>query len=170
MPLEIRQLRPDDLDAYRRVRLSALEHEPTAFGASHETEAGARASQYRERLSGSAENFVYGAWREGALVGMAGFVRETGPKRRHIGNIWGVYVEPSARGAGIGRELLVAVVQRTRRLNDLHHVRLGVTADNEAAIALYQSLGFVAWGREPAALRVDDVDHDELHLTLELGN
>lgn len=167
--MEIRQLTPNDLDAYRRLRLSALEHEPTAFGASHETEAGARASQYRERLSGSAENFVLGAWHESALVGMAGFVRETGPKRRHVGNIWGVYVEPRARGQGFGRALLTAVVDRTRKLQDLHHVRLGVTADNEAAARLYESLGFVAWGREPAALRVDDVDYDEIHMTLELG-
>ena len=171
MSLEIRQLTPNDLDAYRRVRLSALEHEPTAFGASHETEAGARGITIpRTPFPVAPTTSCTAPGRESTLLGMAGFVRETGPKRRHIGNIWGVYVEPSARGTGIGRELLSAVVQRTRRLVDLRHVRLGVTADNTAAIALYESLGFVAWGREPAALRVDDVDYDEVHMTLELAD
>jgi hypothetical protein len=36
-------------------------------------------------------------------------------------------------------------------------------------MGLYASLGFVAWGREPAALRIDGVDYDEIHMALRLA-
>src|SRR6185436_12445024 len=142
----------------------------TAFGSSYEVEASAKADKYRDRLTGSPENYVLGAWDGEQLVGIGGFVRETAPKRLHIGSIWGVYVTQSLRGRGLGRRLLATMVERARDLPGLEHVLLSVTSENAAALALYRSLGFEAWGTEPAALKVDGVDYDETHMLLRLSD
>ena len=167
-PIELRPLGSDDLDSYRRLRLEALRAEPTAFGSSYEVEASARADKYRDRLTGSAENYVLGAWQTGRLVGMVGFVRETASKRLHIGAVWGMYVIPSLRGHGLGRRLLVELLRRARELPGLEHLLITVVSENVAAHALYRSLGFVAWGTEPAALKIDGVDYDDIHMLLRL--
>ena len=50
-------------------------------------------------------------------------------------------------------------------LKGVSHVNLAVTAGNEPAQKLYESLGFKAWGHEPAALIVDSVVYDEIPMT-----
>jgi len=167
--VELKVLGNGDLDRYRRLRLEALRTEPTAFGSSYEIEASAKADKYRDRLLGSADNFVLGACDGEQLVGIGGFFRETAPKRQHIGSVWGVYVTPSFRGRGIGRSLLTSMVERARVLADLEHILLSVTSENAAALALYRSLGFEAWGTEPAALKYEGVDYDETHMLLRLS-
>ena len=54
-----------------------------------------------------------------------------------------IYVEEDARGHGVGRALLVAVIERVRALG-LRHV-IGAISDSDtsaASIALHRSLGF----------------------------
>ncbi len=158
-----------DLDRYRRLRLEALRTEPTAFGSSYETEASAKADKYRDRMQGSPENFVLGACDGDQLVGIGGFFRETAAKRQHIGSVWGLYVTSAFRGRGIGRRLLTLIVERARDLPELEHILLSVTSENAGALALYRSLGFEAWGTEPAALKYEGVDYDETHMLLRLS-
>jgi ribosomal protein S18 acetylase RimI-like enzyme len=165
---DMRLLDGGDFDRYRRLRLEALQAAPTAFGSSYETEVSARADKYRDRLTGSAENYVLGAFSSEQLVGMVGFVRETTPKRQHIGSVWGMYVTPKFRRHGLGRRLLIGVIERAQALAGIEHVLLTVVSDNDAAQALYRSLGFEPWGTEPAALKVDGVDYDDIHMLLRL--
>ena len=74
--IDLKVLGNGDLDRYRRLRLEALRTEPTAFGSSYEIEASAKADKYRDRLTGSPENYVLGAWSADQLVGIGGFVRD----------------------------------------------------------------------------------------------
>jgi ribosomal protein S18 acetylase RimI-like enzyme len=65
-----------------------------------------------------------------------------------------IAVEPSARGQGLGARLLSAVVA-TAAQTGATAVRADVSADNDAAIALYRKAGFEvgsARGSEPAGL------------------
>jgi putative acetyltransferase len=52
-----------------------------------------------------------------------------------------LFVRPTARGAGVGRLLAVAVVAEARRLG-YGRMRLDTTPGMEAAQALYEQLGF----------------------------
>ena len=55
----------------------------------------------------------------------------------------GIFVEPHARGRGIGKALLKAIETRAASMG-LHHVRLDVIDTNPRARALYEREGFVA--------------------------
>jgi phosphinothricin acetyltransferase len=66
-----------------------------------------------------------------------------------------VYVRPRFQGRGIGRALLVAVVDAARA-DGVHALIGGLSADNEASLALHRSLGFVEVGRLPEVGRKFD--------------
>lgn len=53
-----------------------------------------------------------------------------------------VFVEQAARGAGLGRALVEAAFERAT-LRGCRRIELDVLLDNEPALALYRSLGFV---------------------------
>ena len=71
-----------------------------------------------QRLDGGA---VFGAFAEGRLAGTAGFAIPQREKKRHKGVLWGVYVQEAARGQGIGRALVEAVIGHAAgRVEQLH--------------------------------------------------
>jgi RimJ/RimL family protein N-acetyltransferase len=155
----IRILTADDAAAYQALRLRGLRESPAAFGSTYESEADTPLEQIAARLARGAgrENVMFGAFDEdgGELVGLAGLGRQTGRKTRHRAGVWGMYVAPEARGRGVGRELMEALIAHARTLDGVERLTLGVEAGNEAARALYHSLGFVTYGTEPQAYKLD---------------
>ncbi len=73
-----------------------------------------------------------------ATVGMV-FLRQSGPDAMEIKRL---YVDPSARGTGTGRRLVDVTIDAARRAG-ASALRLDTTKNLTAAIALYESLGFV---------------------------
>ncbi|MEM8769973.1 MAG: GNAT family N-acetyltransferase [Pseudomonadota bacterium] len=167
----LRPLTAEDAEAYRTFRLFMLAEAPTAFGSHHDEAAQLPLENFRERASYVKDNFIIGAFSktDEQLVASAGGLREQALKRRHLGLIWGMYVHPDHRGAGLGTRLLNNVLARLEELNGVSAVGLSVTVGNKPALALYESAGFEAWGEEPLALRVDGADHAELHMIRRLG-
>jgi ribosomal protein S18 acetylase RimI-like enzyme len=165
--IEIRLLTARDADAYWHLRLEALEREPQSFGESAEDHRQTTIESAVERLTAHPDdNFVFGAFYESQLVGMAGFFRYRISKARHKGRIWGVYVRVSCRGLGIGRALLVALLERIKACPGVEQVALTVVCRQEAAIALYRSLGFKTYGLEPRGLKIGDTYFDIEHMVL----
>jgi ribosomal protein S18 acetylase RimI-like enzyme len=152
----IRQLQAADALAYRALRLAGLLETPEAFGSDYASEAARDVEAFVAVLEG---NYVAGAFVGEKLVAIAGFRRLDREKTRHRGDIWGVYVAPGSRGAGIGRRILQHVIAEARRC--VEQVHLSVTATNAAAVALYEHLGFVRYGTEPRALYVEGRYLDE---------
>ena len=58
------------------------------------------------------------------------------------------FVAPWARGHGLARALTVAA-EEAARADGIHFLALDVRASQEAAIQLYESLGFERWGENP---------------------
>ena len=165
--MPIRQLTDTDVEIYHVLRLHCLRESPHAFTNSYE-EFSQRtldsiAQQFRSR-----ENFTLGTFENEQLVGMVGFYRETALKLRHKGYIVSMYVLPDYRSRGIARALLVEAIGRVKRLPDLKQLLLGVVETQTTAKRLYESLGFVVYGREPDAVKIDDEYFDEEFMLLKL--
>lgn len=79
-----------------------------------------------------------------------------------------MYVADRARGRGVGKALMAALIERARELPDLDAILLSVAASQAAAQKLYSSLGFEAYGLERGALRIHDQKIDEHYMQLTL--
>jgi ribosomal protein S18 acetylase RimI-like enzyme len=139
--VEIRRVTRDEWEALRDMRLRALADAPDAFATTH-AEAMTRPDDWwRDWAQRSAESDTQAmvlAWNDDEPVGLAGvFVLDDG-----AWCVISMWVDPSARGRGIGRALLDAVVAWARGQDPGRAIKLGVTDGNNAARALYESYGF----------------------------
>jgi ribosomal protein S18 acetylase RimI-like enzyme len=157
--IEVRRLTPEDVAAFRELRLEALLHSPEGFASTYESEAERPLEWFVTRLT-DAE--VFAAVRDRDLLGMAGFRAFDSPKMAHKGMIWGMYVRPDARGLGVGRRILQAILDHAA--GRVEQVQLAVTTDNAAAKALYEAMGFVEYGRELHSLKVGERYWDDVLL------
>jgi len=167
---QIRPLGAADLADYKRLRDDMLALHPEAFTSDAESEAAKDAADYLPRLGldrVEGGQFVLGAWRGRRLVGAIGCERETRLKVRHIGHVIGLMVRPESRGRGIGAMLLESCIAEARRAG-LEMLTLTVTAENEAAVRLYQRHRFIAYGTLERALKIGSRYHDKLHMALTL--
>ncbi len=167
--MEIRYLNADDASEWLRLRVEALKGDPEAFGASLEEYQSLSVEEVKRRLWSNSDAFVVGAVEDAKLVGTAGFYRDQGPKSRHKGHVWGVYVTPAARGKKVGRILMERLLERARAVKGVEQVLISVTSTQTAAMKLYRSLGFQAFGREPRALKIGDRFIDEEHMLMRLN-
>lgn len=161
---KLRRLRGDDAPSFREIRLEALVSHPEAFGASWEEEQSQSLASIADRLE---RGYVVGGISDaGVLTGIIGLSKSTSIKTQHIGSIWGMYVRPTARGSGLSRLLLAAIIEVGSTLRSL---RLCVVSSNQAAIRLYKSMGFEEWAVEVDALKVGEKYYNELLMRLEIG-
>ena len=162
--MQVRLLLPADAAAYRAVRLLALKESPPAFGSLPEDEPDL--SQTAARLAASDDRCFFGAFVGGQLVGVVRLSRYEAPNEKHRAYLGGLFVLPAFRRTGCGRALVLAALNRAANLPGLRRVNLSVVAGQEAAIRLYQSLGFSLCGTEPEAFSRDDRFYDEHLMTL----
>ncbi len=162
----IRLLSIEDADAYFALRTRALTLFPQAFCGS--VEDGHKPSRTRSDLAQKHdEDFVMGYFSEGQLLGTLGLLRHTQIKKRHKAVLWGMFVDPTVQGRGVGRALLAQTIKRARALPGLESLHLSVTAPSRIARDLYSSFGFEAWGTEVGSIKVADQYVDEIFMRLD---
>ena len=165
----IRTITPKDASEFWALRFEMLELEPFAYGADLEDHADSSTKDQVRKLGALTDgDCAVGAWLDGELVGSAILRREPGRKFTHKANVFSVYVKPDARGQGIARAMMLEVIARARLLVQVTQLQIGVMSTQTAARALYDSLGFEAWGFEPRALLIDGVFADHTHMVLHL--
>jgi ribosomal protein S18 acetylase RimI-like enzyme len=162
--VNVRTLAPADAAAFQTLRLQGLRECPAAFASSFDEECDLALSIVAERLGQRNDRAVFGAFQGHDLVGVVGLKREELRKLSHKAHIWGMYVTPNARKRGVGRQLVTKALSFALSQLGVRQVNLGVNATNEAAIALYEHMGFKAFGREPCFMLVDGLPQDEIQM------
>lgn len=147
--IETRRLGTADTDAFRAILVEALERHPDAFWSSPDEEI---ALPYAEALKRMEEAYVVGGFLDGALAGIAVYVRRPFNKLRHKGVLAILYVREAARGTGLADALMERVADRAGR--EAEELILNVAAGNERAIRFYRRWGFETYGVEPRCVRL----------------
>lgn len=168
--MKIRQLHPQDAEAYLTIRLKALQNNPEAFGSSYAEEKDQPVEKYIRRFQ-SNDSITLGAFVDEQLIGVVTLVREGLIKLQHRATIMAMYVSTEQRGLGIGKSLMAEIIQKANDWVGVEQVYLTVVTANEPAKKLYASLGFEVFGAEKRALKVGNTYYDEEHMVLFLcGN
>jgi phosphinothricin acetyltransferase len=139
----IRPATPADLPAINAIYNFYVDTSPATFDLTHTTPAW-RANWYAERTGRGLPVLVAVAGAE-----VAGWVclSPWSPKAAYARTAdESIYIADRFRRQGVGRALVSAALAEARRL-DFHVVMAGVTACQEASLALHRSLGFVEAGR-----------------------
>lgn len=153
----VRRLAAPDAADFRRVRLEGFIASPGLFRIAAEEEAELTGDEVAARL---ARDHVVGGFVDGALQGIGGLTRFAGTRLDHRALLWGMYVRPEARGAGLGDAIVGALLDEARRIG-IRSVLLTVIAGNERAERLYRRWGFERYGVEPGAVRTGSGYVDE---------
>ena len=164
------RLAPDDAPVYRDLRLEALRRHPSAFANSIDRETEIPPDRWPGRLQRVA---VFGAWQDHRLVAMAACPTakdfDNAVHTHHKGLSYRRLREARGAGPWLGGAVCRAAIEHARTLPGIDQIMTAINSANGPALALYQSLGFVAWGRQPRALKVDGAYHDEIEMALLLG-
>jgi ribosomal protein S18 acetylase RimI-like enzyme len=148
----------DDWAALREIRLRSLLDSPDAFGSTYGEESSHAEPAWRDWAAGRWRGGAALAFAvrdpRGAVVGTAtgaGYEAEQG-----VGHLYAMWVAPEARGAGVGRALVDAVVAWARA-RGCSRLVLSVTETNDGARHFYEACGFADTGerhplREGSAL------------------
>jgi ribosomal protein S18 acetylase RimI-like enzyme len=170
--MQIRKLTLDDTDAFREIRIEMCRLHPEAFAQTAEEVASMSDEQCREWWAPSdvfPEKFVLGAFEGERLLATAAFRREEMLKERHRAYVWSVYARPEARGKGLAKQLMQAIIAEARTMDGLEIIQLVVSLPQTAARTLYTSLGFFTTGLILSGYKLPDgnyVDHEEMTLRL----
>jgi GNAT superfamily N-acetyltransferase len=145
----------------RELRLTALGADPSAFGSSLDREMGFSEDRWR---SWPRTNACFLAWQSvdgGAerAIGLAvGKDRQDGTEAELVA----LWVDPEHRGMTAGQALVSAVIDWARA-DHRQRLCLWVIPGNDAAIQLYERLGFVATGAAkplPSDPRQTEVEYE----------
>ena len=158
-PPLVRLLAEADLPAYKAFRDQMLAAHPEAFTSDALTELRRDAASYRTRLPGGSHGtclFTLVLPRAKQLVGAISCERELRVKVQHIAHVAGMMVLPAVQGHGIGRLLMESALLLLGKQQGIEIVTLSVTRGNMPAVKLYESLGFVRYGRLEDAIKMPD--------------
>lgn len=156
---------PDDVDAFKHIRLEALRLEPAAFASRAQDWEALPGEEWLRRITSGT---VFIAFRDDEPVGLMGLLREQSAKSRHRAMIVMVYVRASERGNGTAKALLDALTGHARGAGVLQ-LELTVSAENPAAQRFYAREGFAAIGRLPAGLIHEGREIDEVMMAKRIG-
>lgn len=97
------------------------------------------------------KNIMLLAFEGDVFVGTADIKTGIGAEK-HVGT-FGIIIKKEYRNQGIGTALMAKVIQESKKyLKELEIITLGVFADNERALHVYQKFGFKKYGELPNGL------------------
>ena len=142
--INIRSLAADEGLLFKELRLGALRESPDAFSPTYE-DTSRHHDDYWHNAARSIANSstveILIAECDDAAVGLvSGQVDKKG-----VGHIGAMWASPDVRGRGVGKQLLLGVVEFLKQ-QGCQIIELTVTETNDAALNMYRGIGFELTG------------------------
>ena len=171
MTITVRKLYPDESALYRAIRRQCLNTEPDHFGSTFEEESNMPRLKFESWIEQEdSDHVMFGALDGEKLVGSVGFTRQERQKARHRGEVVQMYVDASYRGQRLGEGLLRGLLNQVFSLEGVEQAQLSVVAHNQAAIRLYERIGFRSFGVQPNYFKVGVHYYDQQFMQLMKGD
>lgn len=154
-----RQLKPDDVNDFKAIRLSALKNSPEMFGSTYAVEATRPLHVFAEVIS---KYVVFAAYSQQQIIGMLILDLKNHLTIQPQAQLYGFFVEPAFRSQGIATQLLQVAIQYGQHL--VAQIMLSVRANNTPAIHLYQKFGFQIAHRDMNIINKTQEDQDEIRM------
>jgi len=162
MNITIKILSPQNVNDFKKIRLSALLQAPEMFGSTYTTEVTHQDIYFKNCLLNS---IAFAAYHDKDIIGIAVLVRESAIRIAHKAHLASVFIEPKFQQKGIAHILLNTVIKHARAQR-IEQILLTVVEDNMIAINLYKKLGFQIYGTEISALKDQDKYTNEILMKL----
>ena len=163
--LIIKKLVIEDWQIWKNFRLECLKNSPENFGSSYEEELDWFDECFQENIN---KNDIFGVFINGIFAAGVGFNRLDSIKTKHIGFMWGMYTKPNYRGNGYATLLVEAIIVHAKKY--VSQLNLSCVTSNINALELYKSKGFVIYGQQPNALKIQNEYVDAYMMTLALNS
>jgi ribosomal protein S18 acetylase RimI-like enzyme len=160
VPIVVRTIETNDLEAFYKLRMKAITEEPFSFGADISKWKALSLAAVETAVSTPDGSFVLGAYDEETLCGFLCFSIKSPKSCSHKGILWGMYVSPQFRGRGIGSSLLNQLKSICKSRGTVA-INLVVFESNKTARSLYLKNGFTQFAVERQACKIDGILLDE---------
>lgn len=171
MNFQIRVLEKVDGLAYQALRLYSFKEAPYAFSESYEDEQLRSLESFEQELHIDGEplnKFALGAFNaQQNLIGFARFRRDQRSKAQHKSMVFGMYVHPEYRKLGVGKALLLHLIEHAKSLDGLEQIHLwALKSTYSDASKFYAKLGFRTQGTVEKDLLINGNYVDAEYLVL----
>ena len=142
-------------DGQALLDLFNLTHAQTDFLLTYPEESSYTARQeadYLKQRTDSADEIELIAFVDGAVAGSAGIACVARKEKTRHRAEFGISVDKAYWGLGIGRAMTEACIECAKTAGYVQ-LELEAVAENEHALALYRSVGFAEYGRNPKGFR-----------------
>lgn len=166
--IEIVNLKSEEWQLYRDLRLRALTEDPQAFASKYEDNAKHPDEYWKQRLGDAhtkERQWLLFAKVGDKIVGQVGAMAERDIDDAHI---IGVYVIPEARGKGISKLLMKDLVSRIKKITEIKKITVDVNPEQQSALNLYKNSGFEIIKKYRMVLG-DGKEHDVYQLQMSIS-
>lgn len=153
----VRRIGPDDLCAFKNIRLEALSVLPDAYASNYSDWVSLDEHGWRARMDG----ILVMAFDDERPVGLMGAIPDKASRMAHRARLVMVYLKAAYRGSGVATDLLTRLESEASTAGVLQ-LELMVNASNETAIRFYEREGFSKLALIPRAMRNDTGFMDNL--------
>lgn len=143
----IRQFTADEIDAYKNIRLEALQQEPWFYGMSHAAETAMHYDEWVDRVTNPL-HARFGLYADGVLIGLTGII--INKDKTDEAYMTQSYIRKEHRGKKLSRMLYDGRIAWAKE-HDVKRLEIAHKESNTASKAANQHYGFVFTHKEPRA-------------------
>jgi len=166
MSIFIRQLTENDWREFSRVRLKALQTDPTVFGSNYEKESQMTEAEWRSRLQAK-DNAIFLIYENETPIGMTCVSVDRDDPTQKTALLWGSWLAPDFRGKGLSELMYRTRINWAKEQPTVEKIIVSHRASNLLSKYANQKHGFVLT-RKNEKVWTDGATDDEIFYELKI--